>query len=101
MAMRPNVQYDPLKPGRSAVVWQSKNCLETAMIRTVFMIGLFALLGLFALKLVFGLFGVLFGLLWVLLWWALKIALVGLVIYFVIRILSPDTAARLRSKWSM
>ena len=71
------------------------------MIRTVFMIGLFALLGLFALKLVFGLFGVLFSVLWVLLWLAIKIAIVGLLIYFVIRIFSPDTAARLRSKWSM
>lgn len=70
------------------------------MLRTVFMIGLFALLGLFALKLVFGLFAALWGLLWVLLWLAIKIAAVGLVVYFVIRIVSPDTAARLRSKWS-
>ena len=70
------------------------------MLRTVFMIGLFALLGLFALKVVFGLFGVLFSILWVLLWIGLKIALVGLAVYFVIRIVSPDTAHRLRSKWS-
>lgn len=70
------------------------------MLRTIFMIGLFAILGLFALKLVFGLFGVLFALFWVLLWWALRIALVGLVIYFVIRIVSPDTAERLRSRWT-
>lgn len=70
------------------------------MIRTVFMIGLFALLGLFALKLVFGLFGVMFGILWVLLWLAIKIAIVGLAIYFVIRIVSPDTASRLRSRWT-
>lgn len=70
------------------------------MLRTVFMIGLFALLGLFALKLAFGLFGFLFALLIVLLGWALKIALIGLVIYFVIRIVSPDTASRLRSKWT-
>ena len=70
------------------------------MLRTVFMIGLFAILGLFALKLVFGLFGVLLGIFWVLLWLAIKIAIVGLLIYFVIRIVSPDTASRLRSKWS-
>ncbi len=70
------------------------------MLRTVFMIGMFALLGLFALKLVFGLFGFLFAILWVLLWLALKIALVGLVVYFIIRIVSPDTAQRLRSRWS-
>ena len=70
------------------------------MLRTVFMIGLFALLGLFALKLAFGLFGFLFALLLVLLGWAVKIAIIGLVIYFVIRLVSPDTASRLRSKWS-
>jgi hypothetical protein len=70
------------------------------MLRTVFMIGLFAILGLFALKLVFGIFGFLFAFLWVLLWLALKIALVGLVVYFVIRIVSPETAERLRTKWT-
>ena len=70
------------------------------MLRTVFMIGLFAILGLFALKLVFGLFGFLFVLLGALLWLALKIALVGLVVYFVIRVVSPETAERLRSKWT-
>ena len=70
------------------------------MLRTVFMIGLFAILGLFALKLVFGLFGALFAIFWVGLWRALKIAIVGLVIYFVIRIVSPETAERLRSKWT-
>ena len=70
------------------------------MLRTVFMIGLFALLGLFALKLAFGLFGFLFALLIVLLGWAIKIAIIGLVIYFVIRIVSPDTASRLRSRWT-
>lgn len=70
------------------------------MLRTVFMIGLFAILGLFALNIAFGLFKVLFALLMVLLVWAVKIAIVGLLIYFVIRIVSPDTASRLRSRWS-
>ena len=31
---------------------------------------------------------------------ALKIAIVGLVIYFIIRLVSPDTARRLRERWS-
>ena len=70
------------------------------MLRTVFMIGLFALLGLFALKVAFGLFGFLFAILLTLLVWGIKIAIVGLIIYFVIRIVSPDTASKLRSKWS-
>jgi hypothetical protein len=70
------------------------------MLRTVFMIGLFAILGLFALKIAFGLFGVLFAIFWVVLAWALKIAIVGAVIYFIIRLVSPDTISRLRSRWS-
>jgi hypothetical protein len=70
------------------------------MIRTVFMIGLFAVLGLFALKLVFGILAGVFGLLWWLLWIALRIAVVGLLIYFVIRLVSPDTARRIRERWS-
>jgi hypothetical protein len=70
------------------------------MLRTIFMIGLFAILGLFALKIVFGLFGVLFAIFWVVLWWAIKIAIIGLLIYFVIRLVSPDTAHRLRSRWT-
>ena len=69
------------------------------MLRTIFTIGLFAFLGLFALKLAFGVFGVLFGLLSVLLVLAIKIALVGLVVYLVIRIFSPHTARRMREKW--
>ena len=70
------------------------------MLRTVFMIGLFAILGLFALKLVFGIFGFLFSLLGVLLYYALWIAILGGALYLVIRIVSPDTAERLRNKWS-
>ena len=70
------------------------------MLRTIFMIGLFALLGLFALKVAFGLFGFLFAILLTLLVWGIKIAIVGLIIYFVIRIVSPDTASKFRSKWS-
>jgi hypothetical protein len=70
------------------------------MLRTIFSIGLFAVLGLFALKFVFGIFGFALGLFLWLLFAALKIAIVGLVLYFIIRIVSPDTAARLREKWS-
>ncbi len=70
------------------------------MLRTVFMIGLFAMLGLFALKLVFGILPVLLGIVWMFLMLALKIAIFGAVVYFVVRIVSPDTARRLRSRWS-
>ena len=70
------------------------------MLRTIFTIGLFALIGLFLLKLAFGIFGVLFVVLLGLLGVALKVAIVGFVIYLLIRIFSPDTARRLRQKWS-
>ena len=70
------------------------------MLRTIFMIGLFAVLGLFALRFVFGILPVVIGLFLGLLMWALKLAAIGLVIYLLIRIVSPDTARRLREKWS-
>ncbi|MEO7040454.1 MAG: hypothetical protein ABI446_14335 [Gemmatimonadaceae bacterium] len=70
------------------------------MLRTVFAVGLMAILGLIALKFIFGIFGFLFVVLFGLFFLALKIALIGFVIYLVIRILSPDTARRIRQKWS-
>jgi hypothetical protein len=48
------------------------------MFRTIFSVGILAILGLFALK----------------------IALVGAVIYLIIRVVSPDTARRLREKFN-
>lgn len=70
------------------------------MLRTVFTIGLFAVLGLLALKLVFGVFGPLMMLFIGLLVLAAKIAFVGFLIYLVIRLVSPDTARKIRERWS-
>ncbi|MFN8582362.1 MAG: hypothetical protein U0163_15480 [Gemmatimonadaceae bacterium] len=70
------------------------------MLRTVFMIGLFAILGLFLLKLFFGVFGVFFALLIGLLLWAVRIAIIGAVLYLLIRVFSPDTARKLRERFS-
>ena len=70
------------------------------MLRTIFSIGLFAVLGLIALKFIFGIFGLAVGLFISLFFVALKIAAVLLVVYFIIRIVSPDTARRLRERWS-
>ena len=70
------------------------------MLRTIFMIGLFAIGGLFLLKLFFGVFGLFFGLMLGLLGLAVKIAVVGALGYLVLRIVSPDTARRLRERWS-
>ena len=70
------------------------------MLRTIFTIGLFALLGLFALKLIFGILPAVLGLVWWLVIQAIWIAVIGLVVYLIIRIFSPDTARRLREKFS-
>jgi len=70
------------------------------MIRTVFTIGLFAVLGLFLLRIAFGILGVALGLFVGLLKMALVVAVIGFAIYLVVRIVSPDTARRLRERWS-
>ena len=70
------------------------------MLRTVFAVGLMAILGLIALKFIFGIFSFLFAVLFGLFFLALKIACIGFVVYLVIRVLSPDTARRIRQKWS-
>lgn len=70
------------------------------MLRTIFSVGVLAILGLIALKFVFNIFG---GLVMVLLWLffvALKIAIIGALIYLAIRIVSPDTARQLRQKFN-
>ena len=70
------------------------------MLRTVFTIGLFALLGLFALNLAFAVLPMVIGGVMFILGIALKIALLGLVIYVLVRIFSPETARRMRERWS-
>lgn len=70
------------------------------MLRTIFMIGLFALAGLFLLRLLFGVIFVGFGLFGWLLGFAIKALVIGAIIYLVIRIFSPDTARSMRDKFS-
>ena len=70
------------------------------MLRTIFTIGIMALLGLFALEVAFGLFGWLFAVLFALLGLAIRVAIIGAVIYLLIRIFSPETARRMRERWS-
>jgi len=67
------------------------------MLKNLLKIGLIALLGLLALKVVFGLLGPLVGLLLWLLGVTLQLALAGAVIYGVIRLVSPETAKRITS----
>ena len=67
------------------------------MLRTLFTIGFIALIGLVAFKVVFGLLGPLVGLLLWLLGIAFQLALVGLLIYVIVRIVSPATAERMKA----
>lgn len=69
------------------------------MLRTIFTIGVLALLGLFALKLVFGILGGLFGLFFGLLALALPVVILGALIYVALMIFAPDTARDLRQKF--
>jgi hypothetical protein len=64
------------------------------------MIGLFAILGLIALRVVFGILPAVIGLFIGIAWFAIKIAAIGFLIYLLIRVFSPETARRLREKWS-
>ncbi len=70
------------------------------MLRTLFSIGLMALLGLFVLKFAFGILGGILGLFIWLAVVAVQILCVGAVAYVVIRIVSPGTAKALREKFT-
>jgi hypothetical protein len=70
------------------------------MIRTILMLGFFAMLGVFALKLVFGVFGAFVALMIWLLVLAVKVALIGGIAYLALRVVSPNTARRLRESVS-
>ena len=70
------------------------------MLRTIFLTGLFAVLGFMALGFVFKMFLGLIGIGIFLLILALKIAAIGFVIWLVIRIFAPDTARKMKERWS-
>ena len=70
------------------------------MLKTLLMTGVMVMVGIFALSFVFSIFGGLVALTFFLLGFAIKALLVGAVAYFVIRIVSPDTARKLRERWS-
>jgi hypothetical protein len=70
------------------------------MLRTLFTIGVMAILGLFVMKLVFGILGGVFVIFFGLAYLAFKIVLIGAVAYVVIAIVSPRSAKRLRERFS-
>jgi len=62
------------------------------MFRTILGYAVLAIVGIIALKLVFGLIGVVFSLLWVVLW----LAFLGFVFYLILKVISPRTAQRVK-----
>lgn len=70
------------------------------MLRTILMTGVMVMLGIFALGFVFKIFGGLIAITFLLLGFAIKALIFGGIAYLVIRIVSPDTAASLRRRWS-
>lgn len=62
------------------------------MIRTLIAYAILAVVGIVALKLLFGLLSLAFSLMWAVLW----LAALGFVFYLVLKIISPNTAQRVR-----
>ncbi len=62
------------------------------MLRNLLGFAVFAIIAMFLLKVFFGLFGLVVGLLGTVLW----LALVGFLIYLVLKLFAPETAARVR-----
>jgi len=60
------------------------------MFRKIIGFAVLAIVAVFALNLALSLFGVAIGVAW----WLLKLALVGLVIYWVLKLISPSTARK-------
>ncbi|HET7468135.1 MAG TPA: hypothetical protein VFJ81_00615 [Gemmatimonadales bacterium] len=62
------------------------------MFRNLLGFAIFAVIAIFLLKIFFGLFGLLIGLLVTVAWFAL----IGFLIYLVLKVVAPETAARVR-----
>jgi hypothetical protein len=69
------------------------------MLRTIFTIGIIAVLGMFVLRVAFGILGGLFGILFWLISISIPIMILGALIYLVLKVFAPDTARELRSKF--
>jgi hypothetical protein len=81
---------------RPGVLRLSRRQEEVTMLRNLFGFALFAIVALFLLKVLFGLFGLVIGLLGTVLWFAF----LGFVIYLILKIFAPDTAARVRETFT-
>lgn len=64
------------------------------MVRTLARFAVVGIIGIVALKLLFGVIGFAFSLLWTLLW----LAAIGFLFYLILKIINPDAARRVREK---
>ena len=64
------------------------------MVRAVVGYSVLAVVGIVALKLMFGLLGLAFQLIWAVLW----LAALGFIFYLIIKIISPSTAKKVRGR---
>jgi hypothetical protein len=64
------------------------------MVRAIVGYAVLAIVGIVALKLLFGLLSIAFSLVWALLW----LALLGFVFYLILKVVSPKTAQRVKDK---
>ena len=62
------------------------------MVRTLTGYAIVAVIGIVAIKIVFGLLGFVFSLLWSVLW----LAAIGFVLYLILKVVSPSTARRVK-----
>ncbi len=70
------------------------------MLRAILMLGLLVIVGMFAAGLVFNVLGGLVGLVVWAFVLAVKVLIVGGLLYLGLRIVSPNTAQRLKDRWS-
>ncbi len=68
--------------------------LENQMIRTLTGYAVVGVVAIIALKLLFGVIGFALSLVWTLFW----LAAIGFLFYLVLKVVSPDTARRVREK---
>ncbi len=64
------------------------------MVRTIAGYAVIGVVGIVAIKLAFGVVGLVFSLVWTL----LTLAAIGFVFYLILRIVNPDAARRMREK---
>jgi len=70
------------------------------MLRTIFSVGLFAVIGIALLGVGVAFFGLAVGVAIALLFFAVKVLIIGAIVYGILCIVSPSTARRLRWRFS-